>query len=127
MDVQKIPDLTIARQLYEGIANGKYAGKVQLFFTADVLNAYREQGSYKIIRTDTSGRVSRPGGWSVDFGISGDNDQYVHMPVEALTARIPDAEKAHWLEFMVSLPISANFLKGLIRPGCLDDGDIRSW
>jgi hypothetical protein len=124
---QRIEDTAIVKQLYTEVARGAKLEKVQLFFSANVLDKYRGDGSYRIIRTDTSGRLSRPGGWSVDFGISGEGESIVHIPVESLVHRIPDAEKEHWLAHMISLPISANFVKGLIRPGCLDDGNIRPW
>jgi hypothetical protein len=124
---QRIEDTAILKQLYTEVARGEKLEKVQLFFSADVLDKYRGSSDYKLIRTDTSGRLSRPGGWSVDFGISGDGDSIVHIPVESLVHRIPEAEKEHWLAHMISLPVSANFVKGLIRPGCLDDGNIRPW
>jgi hypothetical protein len=124
---QRIEDTAIAKQLYTEVARGEKLEKVQLFFSADVLDKYRGSNDYKIIRTDTSGRLSRPGGWSVDFGISAEGDAIVHIPVESLVHRIPDVEKDHWLAHMISLPVSANFVKGLIRPGCLDDGNIRPW
>jgi hypothetical protein len=124
---QRIEDTALAKLLYADVARGEKLEKVQLFFSANVLDKYRGSSDYKIIRTDTSGRLSRPGGWSVDFGISGEGDSIIHIPVESLVHRIPDAEKEHWLAHMVSLPMSANFVKGLIRPGCLDDGNIRSW
>lgn len=122
-----IRDVSIAKQLFSLVAKGEKTEKVQLFFDAAVLNKYREIPDYKIIRTDSSGRISRKGSWNVDFGISSEGDSIVHIPVESLVHKIPDAEKEHWLEHMISLPISANFIKGLIRPGCLDDGDIRNW
>lgn len=127
MNTQRIADVTIAKQLYEQVSKGEKTDKVQLFFEAQVLAKYREDMHYKLIRTDSSGRISKPGSWSVDFGISGDADAFIHIPVEALVHRIPEAEKTHWLTHMVTLPVSANFVKGLIRPGCLDDGDIRTW
>jgi hypothetical protein len=124
---QRIGDTAVVRQLYADVARGDKLEKVQLFFSADVLDKYRGSGDYKIIRTNTSGRLSRPGSWNVDFGISGEGDSIVHIPVDSLVHRIPDAEKEHWLAHMISLPVSASFVKGLIRPGCLDDGDIRPW
>jgi hypothetical protein len=127
MTFQRVADISIARQMFELIAKGEKTDKVQLHFDASVLAKYRADGNYKIIRTNTSGRVSKVGAWSVDFGISGDDDALIHIPVEALVNRIPSGEKEHWLASMVTLAVSANFIKGLIRPGCLDDGDIRAW
>jgi hypothetical protein len=122
-----INEITIAKQLYEQIAGSEKLEKLQLFFTSKVLDKYLQTGDFKIIRTDTSGRISRRGSWSVDFGISGENDSIIHIPVESLVHRIPDSERGHWLEHGISLPVSGNFLKGLLRPGCLDDGSIRNW
>jgi hypothetical protein len=125
--LQSVKDVSIARQLYERVAAGDILEKVQVFYTADVLERYRTTDGYKIIRTDTSGRVSKAGSWSVDFGISGDEDTLLHTSVEALVHRIPEREREHWLNYMVTAPLSANYVKGLIRPGCLDDGPIRVW
>lgn len=127
MEMKRVGDVTIAKQLFEQVAKGEKTEKVQLFFDAKVLDRYREDNTHRIIRTDTSGRISRAGTWSVDFGISGEAEKLIHIPVEALVYRIPVADKEHWLHHMVTLPVSANFIKGLIRPGCLDDGEIRTW
>lgn len=122
-----IKDIPIAKQLFTEIAKKGKPEKLQLFFEATVLDRYSQKEDVKVIRTDTSGRVSKRGVWSLDFGISGENDQFIHIPGEAFIHRLPEAERDHWLEHMVSLPISQNFIKGLIRPGCLDDGPIREW
>jgi hypothetical protein len=117
----------VTKQLYDVTLNSLKTEKIQLFFSADVLDKYRQTGDFKIIRTDTSGRVSLRGSWSLDFGISGDNDSFIHIPIESFVHRLPDSEHAHWLTYAISLPMSSNFLKGLMRPGCLDDGSIRNW
>ncbi len=125
--IQQIQDVTIARQLFTEVFQGEKINKLQLFFLTDVLNPYLENDGYKVIRTDTSGRLSKPGGWSLDFGISGEGDRFIHTAVESFVQRVPKGEHEHWLSFLISLPLSANFIKGLIRPGCLDDGPIRKW
>ena len=127
MDTLRVPDLVIARQLYEEVGTAGKIEKLPLHFSADVLSHYREAGGYNIIRTDSSGRIGKPGGWSLDFGISGEGDSIIHIAAESYVHRLPESERSHWIEHMISLPVSANFLKGLIRPGCLDDGDIRKW
>lgn len=99
----------------------------QLFFDANVLDAYRGRDGFRIIRTDTSGRLSKQGGWSVDFGISGEDDRYIHIPAQAWVHRIPVEEQTHWLQYSLTLPLSENFVRGVIRPGCIDDGPIRNW
>lgn len=122
-----VKDITIAKQLYSEIAKKNIPGKLQLFFESSVLDPYREKREVKIIRTDTSGRISKRGSWSLDFGISGDDDAFVHIAGEVFIHRLPEAERDHWIEHMVTLPVSQNFIKGLVRPGCLDDGAIREW
>ncbi|HEX7056446.1 MAG TPA: hypothetical protein VF260_04515 [Bacilli bacterium] len=125
--IQAIQDVAIAKQLFAEVFQGEKINKIQLFFLSDVLKRYRENDGYKIIRTDTSGRLSKIGGWSLDFGISGENDSFIHAAAETVVGRIPKSEHDHWLSYLVSLPVSANYIKGLVRPGCLDDGPIRTW
>lgn len=125
--IQQINDVTIAKTLYKDVLQGEKIGNMQLFFDPAVLNRYRENDNFSIIRTDTSGRLSKKGGWSLDFGISGEEDRFIHTAVESFSSRVPKPEHEHWLAHLVSLPISANYMKGLIRPGCLDDGPIRKW
>ena len=125
--IQYIQDVTIAKTLFTDIFQGEKINKIQLFFSPDLLNKYRENDNFVIIRTDTSGRISKKGSWSLDFGISGKDDLLIHTAVESFVQRIPKTEHEHWLTHLVSLPVSANYIKGLIRPGCLDDGAIRKW
>lgn len=102
-----------AKLLFGAMTQKKQPELAQLFFRSEVLNRYRETEGYRIIRTDTSGRVSKPGGFSVDFGISGDGDAYIHIPAQAWVYKIPQNEQEHWLNHLVSLPMSENFLRGL--------------
>jgi len=127
MVMEHIKDISIARQLFTEIAKKDMPEKLQLFFDANVLDRYRDKDDVKIIRTDTSGRVSKRGVWSLDFGISGEDDEMIHIAGEAFIHRLPEAERDHWMDNMITLPVSRNFLKGLVRPGCLDDGPIREW
>ncbi|KRW92027.1 hypothetical protein SD51_05960 [Alicyclobacillus tengchongensis] len=116
-----------AKRLLEAMTSKQKPDIAQLFFNASVLDTYRERDGFRIIRTDTSGRLSKPGGWSVDFGISGEGDRYIHIPAHAWVHRIPVEEQAHWLEYALTLPLSDNFVRGVVRPGCIDDGPIRNW
>ncbi|HET7615574.1 MAG TPA: hypothetical protein VFK27_01360 [Bacillales bacterium] len=125
--MDNVKDITIARQLFTEIAKKDLPGKLQLFFEANVLDRYKKIAGVKIIRTDTSGRISKQGVWSLDFGISGEDDSFIHLAGEAFIHRLPEREREHWIEHMVTLPVSQNFIKGLVRPGCLDDGPIRDW
>lgn len=127
MVMEHVKDISIARQLFSEIAKKGNPEKLQLFFEASVLDRYREKDDVKIIRTDTSGRVSKRGSWSMDFGISGEDDEIIHIAGEAFIHRLPETERDHWIDHMITLPVSHNFLKGLVRPGCLDDGPIREW
>jgi hypothetical protein len=123
----RVEEAPIVRQLYTDLLQGEKSGKSQFFFLSEVLDQYLSDTAYKVIRTDTSGRLSKVGGWSLDFGISGEGDRLIHTAAESFAHRVPKGEHEHWLAFTVSLPVSANFIKGLIRPGCLDDGPIRKW
>src|SRR5690606_39017110 len=107
--VQRIQDVTIAKTLFTDIFQGEKVNKVQLFFLSDILNKYRENDNFVIIRTDTSGRLSKKGGWSLDFGISGGEDRLIHTAVESFVHRVPKPEHEHWLAHLVSLPVSANY------------------
>ncbi|WAH38933.1 hypothetical protein [Alicyclobacillus dauci] len=116
-----------ARLLFTTMTDKQQADKAQLFFDSSVLEKYRSLDGYRIIRTDTTGRLSKQGSWSVDFGISGDDDAFLHIAAQAWVYRIPKDEQTHWLSHMLTLPMSENYLRGLIRAGCIDDGDIRTW
>jgi hypothetical protein len=125
-NVQYVKDHTATGQLFNHIIKNDKLGKLQLFFDAGVLEAYNNTDAFKIIRTDTSGRVSKKGVWAVDFGISAE-EKLIHITVESFIHQVPEAEQEHWMEYMVTLPASKNFLKGVVRPGCIDDGSIRNW
>jgi hypothetical protein len=91
-----------------------------------VLNRYREAAGYSIIRTDTVGRLRKQGGWSLEFGISPDEDM-VHVPFEQLM-NLPETERDHFVSFATTLPASKTFLSMRMTPGaCFDDGEVRSW
>ena len=101
---------------------------VQLSFDAAVIDRYREQAGFQVIRTNTAGRVRKQGGWSIDFGIA-DGDRAVHCSWDALVHALPESERDHWaMHAMDSAPLSDNFLRMQMSPGsCFDDGDVRSW
>ena len=81
-------------QLFKKALENNDAGQLQLFFSADVLHRYREDDGYKIIRTDTSGRITRQGVWNLDFGIS-DKDRLIHVPFARFTSQVPESEREH--------------------------------
>jgi hypothetical protein len=126
-ETQSIAGEPILRQLYATVLAGDKWEKLPLFFDARVLDHYRQNSNFQIIRTDTSGRLKKTGGWSLDFGISGEGDSIIQVALESLTGRLPETEHEHWLSHLITLPLSSNYVKGLVRPGCLDDGPIRPW
>ena len=100
---------------------------VQLSFEAAVLNRYRGDASYRVVRTNTAGRVSKAGGWSLDFGI-GEGDGTIHTSWQALIERLPEGERDHWTAHASDPHLSHNFVRMQLSPGsCFDDGDLRSW
>ncbi|HEX5370849.1 MAG TPA: hypothetical protein VFY10_15685 [Dehalococcoidia bacterium] len=102
------------------------ATTLQLHFEVAVLDRYRGASGMSIVRTDTVGRVRKQGGWSLDFGISPDEDM-VHLPVASLL-NLPEAEREHWAQHALTLPASRMFLSMRLAPGsCFDDGELRQW
>jgi hypothetical protein len=101
---------------------------VQLSFDAAVIDRYREQPGFQVIRTNTAGRVRKQGGWSIDVGIA-EGDSTIHCSWDALLHALPESERDHWaVHALASAALSANFLKMQMSPGsCFDDGDVRSW
>lgn len=96
-------------------------------FRVEVLDAYRGRPGFSLIRSDSAGRLKQDGGWSIDFGIS-PGDELIHLTWRDLLSRLPESERASWLEFTESPPLSTNFLQMQMAPGsCLDDGEIRPW
>jgi hypothetical protein len=99
---------------------------VQVRFHAGVLDRYRERG-LEIKRTDTVGRVKKAGGWSLDFGIGGD-DGTIHAALGDLLQRLPQQELEHWAEHVAQPDLSERYCKMRLHPGsCIDDGELRDW
>ena len=112
--------------LYRRVLAGN-PGLGQLWFKQRVLSRYREQAGARVIRTNTAGRVRAAAGWSVDFGISAE-DELIHLAIADLTERVPATEQVHWLAHAVALPISPTFLTMRLGAGsCMDDGEVRDW
>ena len=100
--------------------------QVTLHFDVAVLDRYREGNGYSIIRTDTVGRVRRQGAWTLDFGISPDEDM-LHVTFGQIAA-LPETEREHFASFARLLPASKMFLQMRMTPGsCFDDGEVRNW
>lgn len=100
---------------------------LQLSFEPAVLDRYRGEAAYQVIRTDTAGRVKKQGGWSIDFGI-GEGDALIHASWRALMERLPEPEREHWAGYASGPHLSQNFVRMQLSPGsCFDDGELRSW
>ena len=98
----------------------------QVWFLARVLDKYRGVAGYKLVRTDTVGRLRGPQ-WTLDFGIAGEGDSLIHCSA-ADVERIPQTEHEHWAACATGLPLSANYtLMQLTRGACIDDGEVRAW
>src|SRR5690242_18025264 len=91
-------------------------GSVHVWFDQHVLDRYRDQSGWRVIRTNTVGRLRSPEGWSLDFGISPD-DQLVHTTAFELSQRLPAPERQHWAEHVVTPAASRNFLTMRLAPG----------
>ncbi len=112
--------------LYLRVLNGDL-GAAQLWFDQHVLDRYRAQPGWRVMRTNTVGRVRAPDGWSLDFGIA-EGEQLVHSSVSELSQRLPAAERQHWAQHVVTPAVSRNFVTMRLAPGsCIDDGDLRDW
>jgi hypothetical protein len=101
---------------------------LQCGFEAVVLDRYREQPSYQVMRTQTVGRLRKQGGWSIDFGIA-PGEQQIHASWQALSLALPDDERSHWgAHAAAAFEPSEMFLRMQLSPGsCFDDGDLRDW
>jgi hypothetical protein len=125
-DLEASADVPQLSLLYLRVLNGD-AGAAQLWFDQRVLDRYRAQGGARVIRTDTAGRLRAPGGWSLDFGISGD-DRLIHAAAADLAQRVPPPERQHWAGHAVAPPPSRTFLVMRLGAGsCIDDGELRDW
>jgi hypothetical protein len=114
------------RALYARVFGGD-VGTAQLWFDQSVLDRYRVQPGWRVIRTNSAGRVKSPDGWSLDFGIA-DNDQLIHAAASDVSQRLTAAERPHWIEHLVSPPVSRNFVTmQLGGAACIDDGELRDW
>lgn len=108
-------------------ALGGDLGALHVWFDQHVLDRYRTQAGWKVMRTNTVGRLRSPDGWSLDFGISPD-EHLVHTTASELSQRLPAPERQHWAQHVITPAASRNFLTMRLAPGsCIDDGDLRPW
>jgi hypothetical protein len=98
-----------------------------MWFDQQVLERYRTQPNWRVMRTNTVGRVKSPDGWSLDFGIA-DGDEIIHASVADLSQRLPASERVHWAQHVVTPAVSRTFVTMRLAPGsCIDDGDLRDF
>jgi hypothetical protein len=99
---------------------------LQVHFDTDVLDRYRGAAGFSVIRTDTVGRVRKEGGWSLDFGIS-PNEQAIHASWGDLSS-LPETELEHWVASALPGESSRVFISMRLSPGaCFNDGEVRPW
>lgn len=114
----------VTKTLYRKTLLNGDAAFIQVSFTVDVLDKYREAG-VSLKRTRTVGRL-KAASWTVDFGISPD-ETTIHASLRTLLA-LPEAERQHWAMHTAAPELSENYLKMLLHPGsCIDDGDTHDW
>ena len=102
-------------------------GAAQLWFDPRVVERYRARPGWRVMRTDTVGRVQSPDGWSLDFGIAR-ADQLLHASAVDLNQRLPATERQHWAQHSVTPAVSRTFLTMRLAPGsCIDDGELRDF
>ena len=112
-------------QLYRRAFGSQDPALLQVTFDAAVIDRYRSAPGFELIRTDSAGRISKQGGWSIDVGIAGDT---VHASVRDVMDALPEAERDHWAQHAVALPMSQRFLQMRLAPAsCFDDGEVRAW
>src|SRR5438270_6401907 len=112
--------------LYLRVLGGDF-GAAQLWFDRDVLDRYRALPGWRVMRTNTVGRVRSPDGWSLDFGIA-EGEQLIHASAADLAQRLPPAERQHWARQAVTPAVSRTFLTMRLAPGsCIDDGELRDF
>ena len=115
------------RLLYRRAFAAQDPALAQVSFAAAVLDKYRGQAGFSLIRSNSAGRVKREGGWTLDVGIDEDG-RTIHAALGDVLHNLPDAEREHWAQHVVALPMSAAFLQMRLQPGsCFDDGDTRPW
>lgn len=119
----QVPQLAM---LYRRVLGGDF-GAAQVWFDQRVLDRYRGQAGYRVLRSNSAGRLRAAAGWTLDFGIAAD-DRLIHAAAADLAQRLPPAERQHWIEHVVAPPVSRNFLTMRLGAGsCIDDGEIRDW
>jgi len=112
--------------LYRRVFASQDPSLAQVSFHASLLDKYRGQAGVSLIRTNTAGRIKREGAWSIDLGIA--EDGTLHASLRDLMNNLPEAEREHWADHVVALPMSSAFVQMQLQPSsCFDDGELRAW
>jgi hypothetical protein len=112
--------------LYLRVLGGDF-GAAQVWFDQRVLDRYRVQPGWRVMRTNSVGRVQSPEGWSLDFGIA-EGEVVLHTSASEISQRLPPKERQHWAQHLVTPGLSRNFLTMRLAPGtCIDDGELRDF
>ena len=123
-DTEQVAAALERRLLTRAVAAGDF-GALHLRFDVAVLTRYRERGA-KLVRTRSVGRITTPL-WSLDVGIA-PGEAVVHVAARDLLERLPEGERAHWVQHLVLQPASAAYLQMSITPvACIDDGETEAW
>ncbi len=113
------------RLIYRRVLNSQDPSLVQISFDPAVLDKYRGAAGYTLVRTNSAGRIKREGAWSIDLGIA---DATVHASLRDVMSKLPEAEREHWADHAIALPMSDAFLQMQLQPSsCFDDGELRAW
>jgi hypothetical protein len=101
---------------------------LQVGFNVAVLERYRGDARYRVMRTETVARVQQERGWSLDVGIS-PGEETLHTSWAALTTALPEEEREHWASHAAPVEAySEMFLRMQLSPSsCFDDGELRAW
>ena len=112
--------------LERALARGEF-GLLPIRFRAEVIDRYRASPEARLLRTRSVGRIAVPGGWSLDVGIAADGSE-VEVFVQDLAERLPEAERAHWLDHLVAASANATWVRMRLTPAaCIDDGEPEPW
>ncbi len=113
------------RLIYRRVLKNQDPSLAQVSFDAAVLDKYRGAAGFTLVRTNSAGRIKREGAWSIDLGIT---DSTVHASLRDVMSNLPEAEREHWADHAVALPMSQAFLQMQLQPSsCFDDGELRAW
>jgi hypothetical protein len=114
------------RLLYRRVFASQDPSLAQISFDASLLDRYRGHAGYTLVRTNSAGRIKREGAWSIDLGIA--EDSTLHASLRDLMNNLPEAEREHWADHVVALPMSSSFVQMQLQPSsCFDDGELRPW